>query len=54
MKQFDFNAIVKNPAVFADGRLPAHADFTAFRNEAEMLIGETGLRQCLDGIWRFR
>ena len=54
MKQFDFNAIVKNPAVFADGRLPAHADFTAFRNEAEMLIGETSLRQCLDGIWRFR
>lgn len=54
MKQFDFDAIVKNPAVFADGRLPAHADFTAYRNEAEMAAGITGLRQSLDGIWRFR
>ena len=54
MKQFDFNAIVKNPAVFADGRLPAHADFTAYRNEAELLLGETSLRHSLDGVWRFR
>ena len=54
MKQFDFNAIVKNPAVFADGRLPAHADFTTYRNEAELLLGETSLRHSLDGVWRFR
>ncbi|MBQ6502450.1 MAG: DUF4981 domain-containing protein [Flexilinea sp.] len=54
MNTFNFNAIVKNPSIFADGRLPAHADFTAYRNEAEVLIGETSLRHSLDGIWRFR
>ena len=54
MKRFDFDAIVRDPAVFADGRLPAHADFTAYRNEAEMAAGVTGMRYSLDGIWRFR
>ena len=54
MDKFDFNTIVKNPAVFSQGKLPAHADFTAYRNEAEAAAGETSLRQSLDGIWRFR
>ena len=54
MKTFDFDAIVKNPAVFADGRLAAHADFTPYRNEAELSFGESSLRMPLDGIWRFR
>ena len=54
MKEFNFEQTVKNPAVFAEGRLPAHADFTAYRNEAEITVGETSLRQSLDGIWRFR
>ncbi len=54
MKTFDFDSIVKNPSVFADGRLPAHADFVPYRNAAELASGETGLRMSLDGIWRFR
>ena len=54
MEEFNFEAVVKNPAVFAEGRLPAHADFTAYRNAAEMHTGETSLRESLNGIWRFR
>ncbi len=54
MKTFDFESVVRNPAVFADGRLPAHADFTAYRNDAELAVRETSLRMPLDGIWRFR
>ena len=54
MKTFDFEAIVKNPSVFADGRLPAHADFMPFRNAAELAAGESSLRLPLDGVWRFR
>ena len=54
MKTFDFDAIVRNPAVFSDGRLPAHADFVPCRNAAELTVGETSLRMPLDGIWRFR
>ena len=54
MKTFDFDSIVKNPSVFADGRLPAHADFIPYRNEAEYAVRESSLRMPLDGIWRFR
>ena len=54
MASFDYNEIVKNPAVFAQGRLPAHADFVPYRSEEELAAGETSLRQTLDGIWRFR
>ncbi|MCR5136484.1 MAG: DUF4981 domain-containing protein [Oscillospiraceae bacterium] len=54
MKEFDFDRVVRDPAVFAEGRLPAHADFTAYRNEAELYIGESSLRHSLNGIWRFR
>ena len=54
MKTFDYESIVKNPSVFADGRLPAHADFVPCRNAAELAAGESGLRMPLDGIWRFR
>ena len=53
MREFDFERVVKNPAVFAEGRLPAHADFTPYRNEAELSVGETSLRCSLNGIWRF-
>ncbi len=54
MKKFDFKKIVKDPAVFEDGRLPAHADFIAYRSEIEMAAGRTGLWENLNGIWRFR
>ena len=54
MKTFDFDAVVRDPSVFADGRLPAHADFLSFRNAAELAAGESSLCLPLDGIWHFR
>ncbi len=53
MNTFDFDAIVKNPSVFADNRLPARADFVPYRNAAEAEVGESSLRMPLDGLWRF-
>ena len=53
MNRFDPDAIVKNPAVFADNRLPAHADFIPYRSAAEAKAGDTSLRFPLDGLWRF-
>ena len=54
MNTFDFDAIVRNPSIFADKRLPAHADFVPYRKSAELAVGESSLRMPLDGIWRFR
>ncbi len=54
MKSFDYKSTVANPLVFADGRLPAHADFVPYRNIAELTSGETSLRMSLDGTWHFR
>ncbi|MBR4472598.1 MAG: DUF4981 domain-containing protein [Oscillospiraceae bacterium] len=53
MTEFSFENTVKNPAVFAENRLPAHSDHVAFRSEAELASGETSLRMSLDGSWRF-
>lgn len=54
MKEFNFENTVKNPAVFAENRLPAHSDHVAYRNGAEFAAGESSLRLLLDGQWRFR
>ena len=32
MKEFSYESLVKDPAVFADGRLPAHSDHLVFRS----------------------
>ena len=50
MKKFDF-AIVKNPEVFQENRLPAHSDHICMPNwfEAE----ENSFRMSLDGAWKF-
>ena len=53
MKEFNYERIVKDPSVFAENRLPAHADFLVFRDETELAVGESGLCQSLDGIWKF-
>ena len=53
MLNYSFEKTVCNPAVFNEGRLPAHADFTACRSEEELYAGKSGLRQELDGIWHF-
>ncbi len=53
MNTFNYSSVVKDPSVFSEGRLPAHADFTAYRNAAELEAGESSLRLLLDGVWRF-
>ena len=53
MLNYSFEKTVCNPAVFNEGRLPAHADFIACRNEEELSAGKSGLRQELDGVWHF-
>ena len=53
MTEFRYDSIVKDPAVFADRRLPAHSDHLAFRSLEELEAGETSLRFWLDGVWQF-
>lgn len=53
MMRFDYDRVVRDPAVFAEGRLPAHSDHIAYRSEAELAAGSSSLRFSLDGIWRF-
>ena len=53
MKEIDFEKIVKDAAVFAENRLPAHSDHTAYRSAAELAAGESSLRLSLDGLWKF-
>ena len=50
---FNFERVVKDPGLFAEGRLPAHSDHVPYRTAAEMRAGETSLRMSLDGVWRF-
>ena len=52
MSSFSFD-FVRDPAHYADGRLPVHSDFTACRDLDELRAGRTSLRVSLDGIWRF-
>ena len=53
MNTFDFDRVVRDPAIFAESRLPAHSDHLAFRSEEELAAGESSLRLCLDGVWKF-
>ena len=53
MKIFSYDRVVRDPAVFAEGRLPAHSDHVAYRSEQELHAGRTSLRFPLDGVWRF-
>ena len=50
MKKFDY-AIVKNPKIFQENRLPAHSDHVCMPNWFE---GENNsYRMNLDGLWKF-
>ena len=53
MQTFRFDDAVRDPAVFAEGRLPARSDHIAYASRAELAAGESSLRRCLDGEWRF-
>ena len=52
MKVFNYEN-VKNPEIFCEGRLDAHSDHKAFRNEDEIISGQSSLVKSLDGLWRF-
>ena len=53
MKDFSYERVVKDAAVFAEGRLPAHSDHVPYRTAEEMHAGVSSLRFPLDGVWRF-
>lgn len=49
---FDFE-IVKNPGIFAENRLEAHADHVCYANWYEQQNGNSSYRMSLDGVWKF-
>lgn len=49
---FDYNNL-KDPAYFAENRVPAHSDHIAYANAAELAAGESSLRRSLNGYWKF-
>ena len=53
MNTFDFDRVVRNPAIYQEGRLPAHSDHVTYRTISELRAGKTSLRMPLDGLWRF-
>ncbi len=44
---------LEDPQIFAVNRIPAHSDHCYYESEKEAQIGEMGLRQSLNGIWKF-
>lgn len=44
---------VTNSEIYAVNRLEAHSDHVCYANEKELVAGETSLRYCLDGLWKF-
>ena len=48
MEHFSFDNTVRDPAVFAEGRLPARSDHIAYASAAEKAAGTSSLRLCLD------
>ena len=53
MNTFDFDRVVRDPVIFAEGRLPAHSDHLSYRTAGELRMGKSSLRMPLDGLWRF-
>lgn len=52
MKNFSLD-MVKNPEVFKDNVLPAHADFVAYATEDELREKSSSLNISLNGLWKF-
>ena len=44
---------IKDPAYFAENRLPAHSDHDFYASAEELEIGESSLRLSLNGPWKF-
>ncbi|MCR5577113.1 MAG: DUF4981 domain-containing protein [Oscillospiraceae bacterium] len=53
MKEFCFDTTVCDVSCFAEGRLPARADFVPYRSLDKLAAGESSLQLCLDGVWKF-
>ena len=60
MKTFDYH-VVKDPQVFAQNRLPAHAELSIqYRGLPPVDVTDSGMDAlssirflCLDGVWKF-
>lgn len=52
MSNFDSN-IIKNPEIFEQNRLAAHADHVCYKNELEKIKGKSSLRYDMNGLWKF-
>ncbi|SFG38402.1 glycoside hydrolase family 2 TIM barrel-domain containing protein [Oribacterium sp. WCC10] len=52
MEKFDYS-IVKDPKIFKINVLPQLSDHIAYRNEEELMTGNSGLRFSLNGLWKF-
>ena len=53
MKTFEYR-LVKDPEYYRDGREDAHSDHTCYGSWEELEKGESALRLCLNGMWKFR
>ena len=49
---FDYNKL-KDPAFFAENRMPAHSDHSFYASLEELDAGESSLRKSLNGYWKF-
>ncbi len=52
MKNFDYS-MIKDPAYYKDGCIPAHSDHVTYASWEEYQAGSTSFRSSLDGIWKF-
>ena len=50
--RFDYNKL-KDPAFFAENRVPAHSDHAVYASAQEAAAGESSLRLSLNGYWKF-
>ena len=50
---FDYEAVVKDPGVYAFNRLNAHSDHICYETAAQCRGAVSSLRMSLDGVWKF-
>ena len=44
---------LSDPEVFQVNRCPAHSDHKFYQTLREMQLGQTSLKQSLNGVWQF-
>lgn len=50
--QFDYKN-VKNPEFFQENRLEAHSSHVCYKDDVQLMAGETSYRYSLNGLWKF-